>query len=92
MPSNLDSERQMAAAAIMASIALDGHRCYVKTLEDEQVLQASILGVEKRPLPHLLAITNMIVRGIEVRSNIRHDNALSHPVASMPTTPLRGRQ
>ena len=57
-------------------------RLYVKTPEDEQVLQASISGVEKKPLPHLLATTNMILHGIEVPSNIRHDNTLSKPLIS----------
>lgn len=55
---------------------------YVKTPDDEQVLQASIHGVEKKPLPHLLATTNIILHGIEVPSNIRHDNTLSKPLIS----------
>lgn len=55
-------------------------RRYVKTLEDERVLQASIHGVEKKPLPHLLATTNMILHGIEVPSQIRHDNTLAKPL------------
>lgn len=53
---------------------------YVKTPADEQKLQASIYGVEKKPLPHLLATTNMILHGIEVPSQIRHDNTLSRPL------------
>ncbi len=53
---------------------------YVKTPEDERVLQASIHGVEKKPLPHLLATTNMILHGIEVPSQIRHDNTLAKPL------------
>ncbi|UYM18599.1 class I SAM-dependent DNA methyltransferase [Endozoicomonas euniceicola] len=52
---------------------------YVQTPEHEQVLQASIHGVEKKPLPHLLATTNMILHGIEVPSQIKHDNTLSKP-------------
>ncbi|QSX78069.1 type I restriction-modification system subunit M [Agrilutibacter solisilvae] len=55
---------------------------YVRTAEDEQVLQASILGVEKKPLPHLLATTNMVLHGIEVPSQVRHDNTLSRPLTS----------
>ncbi len=55
---------------------------YVKTAVDEQQLQASIHGVEKKPLPHLLATTNMILHGIEVPSQIRHDNTLSRPLIS----------
>lgn len=54
----------------------------VKTVEDEQRLQASIVGIEKKPLPHLLCTTNMILHGIEVPSNIRHDNTLSRPLIS----------
>ncbi|WP_422473302.1 N-6 DNA methylase [Endozoicomonas sp. ALB032] len=53
---------------------------YVKVPADEQKLQCSIYGVEKKPLPHLLATTNMILHGIEVPSQIRHDNTLSRPL------------
>ena len=55
---------------------------YVKTTSDEQVLQNSIFGVEKKPLPHLLATTNMILHGIEVPFQIRHDNTLARPLIS----------
>lgn len=48
----------------------------VKTLEERETLQNSIRGVEKKPLPHMLATTNMILHGIEVPS-IDHDNLLS---------------
>ena len=52
---------------------------YVQTPADEQQLQTSIFGWEKKPLPHLLATTNMILHGIEVPSQIRHDNTLHRP-------------
>ena len=52
----------------------------VKTPADEEVLQASIHGVEKKPLPHLLCTTNMLLHGIEVPSQIRHDNTLARPL------------
>lgn len=52
----------------------------VKTVDDEQLLQASIHGVEKKPLPHLLCTTNMILHGIEVPTNIKHDNTLARPL------------
>lgn len=55
---------------------------HVKTPADEAVLQASVFGVEKKPLPHLLATTNMILHGIEVPSQIRHDNTLARPLIS----------
>lgn len=52
----------------------------VKTPADERKLQTSIHGVEKKPLPHLLCTTNMILHGIEVPTNIRHDNTLARPL------------
>ena len=52
----------------------------VKTPDDEQTLQQSVRGVEKKPLPHLLCTTNMLLHGIDVPSNIRHDNTLSRPL------------
>src|SRR6266852_2527411 len=53
---------------------------YVKSAKDEEVLQQNILGVEKKQLPHLLAVTNMLFHGIEVPSNIRRDNTLARPL------------
>jgi type I restriction enzyme M protein len=53
---------------------------YVKSAKDEKLLQESILGVEKKQLPHLLCTTNMLFHGIEVPSNIRHDNTLARPL------------
>lgn len=53
----------------------------VRTPDDEERLQASIRGVEKKPLPHLLCTTNMIVHGIDVPTGVRHDNTLGRPLA-----------
>lgn len=39
---------------------------YVKDADDEDTLQKSIRGVEKKPLPHLLCVTNMLFHGIAV--------------------------
>jgi type I restriction enzyme M protein len=52
----------------------------VKTPEDMKILQENIHGVEKKPMPHMLALTNMMLHGIEVPSRIRHDNTLSRPM------------
>jgi type I restriction enzyme M protein len=52
----------------------------VKTAEDRNAMQACIHGVEKKPLPHMLAMTNMMLHGIDVPTNIRHDNTLSRPL------------
>ena len=49
-------------------------------MTDLEKLQNNINGVEKKPLPHLLCTTNMILHGIEV-PNIRHDNTLARPLA-----------
>lgn len=48
----------------------------IKTLDQRELLQNSIRGVEKKPLPHMLATTNMILHGIEVPS-VEHDNYLN---------------
>lgn len=48
----------------------------IKTLEQRQQLQNCITGVEKKPLPHMLATTNLILHGIEVPV-IQHDNLLN---------------
>lgn len=55
---------------------------YVNSADDHQVLQQQILGVEKKQLPHLLCTTNMMLHGIEVPVQIRHDNTLNKPLSS----------
>ncbi len=52
----------------------------IKTAEDKEILHRTIHGVEKKPLPHMLALTNMMLHGIDVPTNIRHDNTLSRPL------------
>jgi type I restriction enzyme M protein len=52
----------------------------VKTVDDNTVLQKTIFGVEKKPMPHLLCVTNMLLHGIEVPSTIRRDNTLARPL------------
>ena len=52
---------------------------YVKTTEDEDILQASIHGADKKSMPYMLCVTNMILNGIDTPSNIKHDNTLSRP-------------
>jgi type I restriction enzyme M protein len=51
----------------------------VKVTGDEEVLQNSIFGVEKKSLPHMLCTTNMILHGIDTPTNIEHKNTLSRP-------------
>lgn len=53
---------------------------YVRTPEQEEQLQSLIRGVEKKPLPHLLCTTNMLLHGIDVPTNVRRDNTLARPL------------
>ena len=55
---------------------------YVKRPEDEARMQASLRAVEKKPLPHMLGVTNMLLHGIEDPSFMRHDNTLARPYIS----------
>lgn len=55
---------------------------YVKTVADEHSLQSGLHAVEKKPLPHMLCVTNMLLHGIEDPSFVRHDNTLARPYIS----------
>ena len=59
---------------------IDHLTAQIKTAADRGRLQNGIHGVEKKPLPHMLAMTNLMLHGIDVPSNIRHDNTLSRPL------------
>ena len=52
---------------------------YVKRPEDEQTMQTALRAVEKKQLPHMLCVTNMLLHGIEDPSFVRHDNTLARP-------------
>jgi len=54
----------------------------VKSIEDRLILQKSIKGVELKPLPHMLALTNLILHDIEV-PDIVYDDALSRELTSI---------
>lgn len=54
---------------------------YRKTDADEQTIQASIQGIDKKPLPHLLCMTNMVLHGLDAPTQIRRSNALARAVA-----------
>jgi type I restriction enzyme M protein len=59
--------------------AIDHKRQFVKSPDDEAVLQSTIRGVEKKALPHMLCVTNMILHGIDTPSGIIHGNTLEKP-------------
>ncbi|QOK29913.1 SAM-dependent DNA methyltransferase (plasmid) [Cytobacillus oceanisediminis] len=49
------------------------------TAEERKVIQNAITGIEKKQLPHVLAVTNLILHDVDI-PNIRHDNSLSRPI------------
>src|SRR5450631_1022122 len=55
---------------------------YVKRTEDEARMQGALRAVEKKQLPHMLCVTNMLLHGIEDPSFVRHDNTLARPYIS----------
>ncbi len=48
------------------------------SVEDLKAFQKNIRGVEKKPMPHMLCTTNLILHGIDVPS-VRRDNTLNKP-------------
>jgi type I restriction enzyme M protein len=57
--------------------AIDHKRKSARTTDDEEMLRKSIRGVEKKALPHMLCVTNMILHGIDTPSGIKHGNTLA---------------
>ncbi|MFO0688359.1 MAG: class I SAM-dependent DNA methyltransferase [Myxococcota bacterium] len=55
---------------------------YVKKPEHEKSMQAALRAVEKKQLPHMLCVTNMLLHGVEDPSFVRHDNTLARPYIS----------
>lgn len=51
----------------------------IKSVEDNQILQDTIMGIEKKPMPHMLAVTNLILHDIDA-PRIKHDNSLTKNV------------
>ena len=55
---------------------------YVKKPADEQKMQQALRACEKKQLPHMLCVTNMLLHGIDDPSFVRHDNTLARPYIS----------
>jgi type I restriction enzyme M protein len=55
-------------------------RKQAKTESDEQTIQTCFAGIEKKHLPHILCMTNLLLHGIDVPSKVRHDNTLARPL------------
>jgi type I restriction enzyme M protein len=60
--------------------AIEHLRQQTRNEEDHARLQASIAGVEKKQLPHMLCVTNLMLHGVEVPSLIAHGNTLARPL------------
>jgi type I restriction enzyme M protein len=60
--------------------AIEHLRKQAKTEADERALQTCFAGIEKKHLPHVLCMTNLLLHGIDVPSNVRHDNTLARPL------------
>jgi len=59
---------------------IDHLRAQVNTPKDRDIMQSSIRGIEKKPLPHLLCTTNLMLHGFDLPA-VRRDNLLSKPYA-----------
>ena len=66
--------------------SLEHLRKQVKSVKDEQRIQQSIYGVEKKPLPFMLLITNMMLHGIEEPVTMRRGNTLERPLREYTDT------
>jgi type I restriction enzyme M protein len=60
--------------------AIEHLRSQAKTAAQERTIQDCFTGIEKKHLPHVLCMTNLLLHGIDVPSNVRHDNTLARPL------------
>ena len=60
--------------------AIEHLRKQAKTEAHERTIQDCFAGIEKKHLPHVLCMTNLLLHGIDVPSNVRHDNTLARPL------------
>ena len=68
--------------------AIEHLRKQTKTEADEQAIQDCFAGIEKKHLPHVLCMTNLLLHGIDVPSNVRHDNTLAPAAARLVSAGL----
>ncbi|MCK5149708.1 N-6 DNA methylase [Candidatus Pacearchaeota archaeon] len=59
--------------------ALENMKKELDNVEEIKIIEKNIRGIEKKPLPHLLCMTNLILHDLE-EPNIKHDNSLSRPL------------
>ena len=62
--------------------AIEHLRKQAKTETHERSIQDCFAGIEKKHLPHVLCMTNLLLHGIDIPANVRHDNTLKRPLIS----------
>jgi type I restriction enzyme M protein len=63
--------------------AFEELRGQVKKVEDDRLLrERSLFGIEKKPMPYLLGMMNLLLHGID-QPNLRRDNALKNPLTQI---------
>jgi type I restriction enzyme M protein len=62
--------------------ALEHIRPHVENVEQWQQLQGDLHGIEKKPLPYLLGMMNLLLHEVEQPAIVR-DNALAHPITEI---------
>ncbi|MFH1399450.1 MAG: class I SAM-dependent DNA methyltransferase [Candidatus Woesearchaeota archaeon] len=58
---------------------LENLRKQIRNVEENKLLEQNVKGVELKPLPHLLCMTNLILHDIEV-PNVEHRDSLGRPL------------
>jgi type I restriction enzyme M protein len=66
----------------LSNALLHMEKNYVQTPKQREIMQSALRAVEKKQLPHMLCVTNMLLHGIEDPSFVRHDNTLARPLIS----------
>lgn len=62
--------------------ALEELHPQVESVEQWRALQSDLRGIEKKPLPYLLGMMNLLLHGVE-QPNLVRDNALAYPVTQI---------
>ena len=47
---------------------------------DQKLLQEAFVGIEKKHLPYILCMTNLLLHGIDIPKNVKSDNTLARPL------------
>ena len=64
--------------------AIEHLRKQAKTAAHERAIQDCFKGIEKKHLPHILCMTNLLLHRIDIPDNVRHDNTLATPLRDWP--------